>query len=72
MEEERTILIVDDEKSIVDILKFNLEKEGYISEKLYINNSGLVENEMFCDVVELISEEDSGIGRKNSFLQYYG
>lgn len=29
MEEERTILIVDDEKSIVDILKFNLEKEGY-------------------------------------------
>lgn len=26
---ERTILIVDDEKPIVDILKFNLEKEGY-------------------------------------------
>ncbi|MBR1883682.1 MAG: response regulator transcription factor [Clostridia bacterium] len=29
MEEERKILIVDDEKSIVDILKYNLEKEGY-------------------------------------------
>lgn len=25
----RTVLIVDDEKSIVDILKFNLEKSGY-------------------------------------------
>lgn len=23
------ILVVDDEKSIVDILKFNLQKEGY-------------------------------------------
>jgi two-component system, OmpR family, response regulator VicR len=27
--EEKKILIVDDEKSIVDVLKFNLEKEGY-------------------------------------------
>ena len=27
--EGKTILIIDDEKSIVDILKFNLEKEGY-------------------------------------------
>lgn len=26
---QKTILIVDDEKPIVDILKFNLEKEGY-------------------------------------------
>jgi len=26
---QRTVLIVDDEKSIVDILKFNLEKSGY-------------------------------------------
>jgi two-component system response regulator VicR len=25
----RTILVVDDEKNIVDILSFNLEKEGY-------------------------------------------
>ncbi len=35
MEEERTILIVDDEKSIVDILKFNLEKEGYKTVEAY-------------------------------------
>ena len=26
---ERVILVVDDEKPIVDILKFNLEKEGF-------------------------------------------
>lgn len=35
MEQERTILIVDDEKSIVDILKFNLEKEGYKTAQAY-------------------------------------
>ena len=29
MEEKKTVLIVEDEKSIVDILRFNLEKEGY-------------------------------------------
>ena len=27
--EKKTILIVDDEKPIVDILVYNLEKEGY-------------------------------------------
>ena len=26
---ERKILVVDDERPIVDILKFNLEKEGF-------------------------------------------
>ena len=26
---DRKILVVDDEKPIVDILKFNLEKEGF-------------------------------------------
>ena len=29
MNEKKTVLIVEDEKSIVDILRFNLEKEGY-------------------------------------------
>ena len=27
----RTVLIVDDEKTIVDILKFNMKKEGYVT-----------------------------------------
>ncbi len=29
MEEKKTVLIVEDEKGIVDILRFNLEREGY-------------------------------------------
>ena len=29
MEEKKTVLIVEDEKSIVDIVRFNLEKEGW-------------------------------------------
>ena len=29
MDQKKTVLIVEDEKSIVDILRFNLEKEGY-------------------------------------------
>ncbi len=33
--EERKILIVDDETSIVEILKFNLEKEGYKTYEAY-------------------------------------
>ena len=32
---EKKILIVDDEKPIVDILKFNLEKEGYKTIEAY-------------------------------------
>lgn len=31
----KKILVVDDEKSIADIIKFNLEKEGYIVELAY-------------------------------------
>ena len=29
LQDKKTILIVDDEKPIVDILVYNLEKEGY-------------------------------------------
>ena len=32
---DKKILIVDDEKPIVDILKFNLEKEGYKTIEAY-------------------------------------
>ncbi len=32
---DKKILVVDDEKSIADIIKFNLEKEGYIVDLAY-------------------------------------
>ena len=34
-QEKKTILIVDDEESIMDLLVFNLEKEGYNTLKAY-------------------------------------
>ncbi len=41
MNEKKTILIVEDEKSIVDILRFNLEKEGYRCVAAYDGEAGL-------------------------------
>lgn len=35
------ILVVDDEKAIADIIKFNLEKEGYIIDTAYDGKEGL-------------------------------
>ena len=32
---QKTILIVEDEKNIVDILRFNLQREGYRTVKAY-------------------------------------
>ena len=29
MDNQKTVLIVEDEKNIVDILRFNLQREGY-------------------------------------------
>lgn len=37
----KTVLIVDDEKAIVDILDFNLKKEGYETVKAYDGKEGL-------------------------------
>ncbi len=37
----KTVLIVDDEKAIVDILDFNLKKEGYDTLKAYDGREGL-------------------------------
>ncbi len=37
---DRKILIVDDEKAIVDILKFNLEKEGFQTVEAYDGEEG--------------------------------
>lgn len=41
MEEKKTVLIVEDEKSIVDIIRFNLEKEGYAVLTAYDGEAGL-------------------------------
>lgn len=41
MDEKKTVLIVEDEKSIVDILRFNLEKEGYNCLTAYDGEAGL-------------------------------
>ncbi len=38
---DKKILIVDDEKTIVDILKFNLEKEGFHTIEAYDGEDGL-------------------------------
>lgn len=38
---ERKILIVEDEKNIVDILNFNLTREGYITMEAYDGEEGL-------------------------------
>lgn len=41
MDEKKNVLIVEDEKSIVDILRFNLEKEGYRCVAAYDGEAGL-------------------------------
>lgn len=41
MSENKTVLIVEDEKSIVDILRFNLGKEGYRCIAAYDGEAGL-------------------------------
>ncbi|MDR7854992.1 response regulator [Tissierella sp.] len=38
---ENKILVIDDEKAIVDIIKFNLEKEGYKVETAYDGEEGV-------------------------------
>ena len=41
MDRKKTVLIVEDEKSIVDILRFNLEKDDYAVEAAYDGEAGL-------------------------------
>lgn len=41
MEAKKKILIIEDEKSISDIIKFNLTKEGYDTDMAYDGKSGL-------------------------------
>ncbi len=40
MDEKKRVLIVDDEKNIVNILKFNLQKEGYVTLEAYDGVAG--------------------------------
>ena len=41
MEQKKTVLIVEDEKNIVDILRFNLQREGYATLEAYDGEAGL-------------------------------
>ena len=41
MEQKKTVLIVEDEKNIVDILRFNLQLEGYETLEAYDGETGL-------------------------------
>ncbi|MBQ5800183.1 MAG: response regulator, partial [Oscillospiraceae bacterium] len=41
MEQKKTVLIVEDEKNIVDILRFNLQREGYTTLEAYDGEAGL-------------------------------
>ena len=41
MEPKKTVLIVEDEKSIVDIVRFNLQREGYDTLEAYDGEAGL-------------------------------
>lgn len=41
MDNRKTVLIVEDEKNIVDILRFNLEREGYNTLEAYDGEKGL-------------------------------
>ncbi len=41
MNNQKTVLIVEDEKNIVDILRFNLQREGYQTLEAYDGEAGL-------------------------------
>ena len=41
MSDPKTVLIVEDEKNIVDILRFNLQRAGYQTLEAYDGEDGL-------------------------------
>ena len=43
MDNQKTVLIVEDEKNIVDIVKFNLQREGYRTLEAYDGEDGLAQ-----------------------------
>ena len=82
---DKKILIVDDEKAIVDSLKFNLEKEGY---KVYVADTdgfGSVENnaeqlksfiervlsETGAEKVNIIAHSKGGLDAKYMITKLY-
>ena len=50
----KTVLIVDDEKNIVDILSFNLKKEGYETVAAYDGEAALLQYEACCPDIILL------------------
>ena len=51
MEQKKTVLIVEDEKKIVDIIRFNLQRTGYDTLEAYDGEAGLdMEREKTLDV----------------------
>ncbi len=58
------ILIVDDEDDIVELLSYNLQKEGYILEKAYDGKQGLEKAQLFNPhliVLDIMMPEMDGI-----------
>ena len=52
MEQKKSVLIVEDEKNIVDILRFNLQREGYETLEAYDGETGLeLARERKCGLV---------------------
>ncbi len=43
MNKQKTVLIVEDEKNIVDIVRFNLQREGYATLEAYDGEDGLAQ-----------------------------
>ena len=43
MNTQKTVLIVEDEKNLVDILRFNLQREGYQTREAYDGEDGLAQ-----------------------------
>ena len=48
MNKSTKILIVDDEKAIVEVLAASLKDDGYIVDVAYSGRAGLTKNPRFC------------------------
>ena len=68
------ILIIEDEVSIADLLKYKLEKEGYVAEAVYTGNEGLKALKRFSPsllLLDLMLPDMNGLDIcRNVTLQY--